>query len=59
MQAEEPQSLVIGSYSDGKDAPSVYYFDAKEKTLSTVLSEINPSYVVKSDNHYYVLAEHK
>mgnify|MGYP000545451019 CR=1 FL=1 len=59
MQAEESQSLVIGSYSDGKDAPSVYYFNGKEKTVSTILSEINPSYIVKSNNHYYVLAEHK
>ena len=56
MQEEENRNLVIGSYSDGKDAPSLYFFDAKEKTANPVLTETNPSYVVWSNNHFYVLA---
>jgi len=50
---------LIGCYSDGKDAPSLFYFDAEQKTAKAVLAEINPSYVIHHDKHFYVLAEHK
>lgn len=50
---------MIGCYSDGKDAPSLFYFNAKDKKAEAVLSEINPSYVIKHDSHYYVVAEHQ
>jgi hypothetical protein len=56
MQAEEHSNLLIGCYSDGKDAPSLFYFDAQEKAAKSVLSEINPSYVIYHDHFYYVLA---
>jgi 6-phosphogluconolactonase len=56
---EENSNLVIGSYSDGKDAPALFYFDAAEKKATSVLTETNPSYVVRSEGYYYVLCEHK
>ena len=39
--------VVIGSYSDGKEAPAVYHYKAAEKKAEAVLSEINPSYILR------------
>jgi len=49
--------IVIGSYSDGKVAPSLFHYSNKK--LEPVLSEINPSYVLRHDEYYYVTAEHQ
>lgn len=38
MEESENNNLVIGCYSDGKDAPSLFYFDAKEKKAEAVLT---------------------
>ena len=35
---DDNRNLVIGSYSDGKDAPSLFLFDAKEKKAEAVLT---------------------
>lgn len=59
MENSELHDLVMGCYSDGKEAPSLFYFNAKEKKAEAVLSEINSSYVVLSNGHYYVVAEHQ
>lgn len=58
MEESEANNLVLGCYSDGKEAPSLFFFDAKEKKAEAILTEINPSYVIKSNDHYYVATEH-
>lgn len=52
-------NFVVGSYSDGKETPSLYLFDASIKQATSVLTEINPSYVVHHQGYFYVLAEHQ
>ena len=56
---EVGNDLVLACYSDGKEAPSMFHFNAQEKKAEAVLTEVNPSYVTKSDGHYYVVAEHQ
>lgn len=59
QSASESKNLLIGCYSDGKEAPSLFYFDSVEKTATAILTETNPSYVTMYDGFYYVVAEHE
>lgn len=54
-----PTDVVIGSYTDGKEAPSVFHFKAAEHKAEAVLSEINPSFILKHDGYYYLVSEQK
>jgi 6-phosphogluconolactonase len=58
MQGNEVD-VVIGSYSDGKVGPSVFYLKGAEHTAKAVLEEINPSYILRHEGYYYVVAEHQ
>lgn len=51
--------MVIGSYSSGQEAPSLFHYEAAQRKAHAVLSEINPSYVLRHDGYYYVVTEHK
>lgn len=49
--------IVIGSYSDGKELPSVYRYKDSNKNIETVLSAINPSYIFRHEGYYYIASE--
>jgi len=59
MKSEESYSFVTACYTDGKDAPSLFLFDSEKKVAESVLSEINVSYIVQRNDHYYAVAEHQ
>ncbi len=46
---------VIGSYSNGQFAPSVFYLKAAEQSAKSVASEINPSYILRNKGYYYMV----
>ena len=59
MDKLKPIDVVIGGYTDGKEGPGVFYLEANKGDARPVLNEINPSYVMRLDGYYYVVAEHK
>ena len=46
---------VIGSYSDGQFAPSVFYLKAAEHSATSVAAEINPSFILRHKGYYYMV----
>lgn len=52
--------IVIGSYSEGGVvAPSIFYLKAGDHSATSVLNELNPSYVLTHDGYFYAVTEHQ
>ena len=57
---EEPSvDIVIGSYSaGGVVAPSIFYLKAGDHSATSVLNELNPSYILTHKGYFYAVTEH-
>ena len=57
---EEPSvDIVIGSYSaGGVVAPSIFYLKAGDHSATSVLNELNPSYILTHGGYFYAVTEH-
>lgn len=55
----ELANIIIGSYTDGKERPSLYLLNSKDHTASSILAATNPSYALYSNGFLYVVEEHE